>query len=222
LGGRGAAQAQGWLNPGEDRARRDARPPGDAKSAGMTAYPRGRAPDVPPVLVRWHPGGGPVWVRGTLRNPLRQRHLRGVFALCRFTLRSLTFRVLANPVLPAGQGARLTQPAAALELCSRSDAGVPLFLGQILAVDAGGGAESATVLHLRQGVWVLGPDVGPPSLLPAPQIPDPIAAPPALEGAVKTARRGPPKRAVPAVYGLAFMLTSLHGVHPPAGKLCRF
>ena len=163
-----------------------------------------------------------MWVRGTLRNPLRQRHLRGILELCRFTLRFLTFRVLTNPVLLAGQGARLAQPPAALELCSRSDAGGPLFLAQILAIDAGGGAELATALHLRQGVRVLGPDVGPPSLLPASQIPDPIAAPPALEGAVKTTRWGPPERAVPAAYALAFMLTSLHSVHPPAGKLCRF
>ena len=186
----------------------------------MTAYPRGRAPDVPPVLVRWHPGGGPVWVRGTLRNPLRQRHLRGVFALCRFTLRSLTFRVLANPVLLAGQGARLTQPAAALKLCSRGDAGGPLFLAQILAIEARGGAESATALHLSQRVRVLGSDIGPAELLSGTQIPDPIAASAALDGAVQTARWGPPERAVPAAYALAFMLTSSHGVHRPAGQKC--
>ena len=197
-GGSVAAQAQDRLNPGADRARGDARPPGDTKSAGTTAYSRGRSPGVGPLLLRRHPGGTPVRVRGTSRNPLRQRDLRGASELCRFTLRSLTFRLRTTPVLLPGQGTRLAQQAAALKLRSRSGAGVSLFVAQVSAIDAGGGAEPAAALHLRQGVRVLGPDVGPAALLAGSQIPDPIAASPALEAAVQTARRGPPIRAVPA------------------------
>jgi hypothetical protein len=96
-------------------------------------------------------------------------------------------RVLpANRVLLAGQRTGLAQAGPAPQFGPGGDTGIPLFLGQGVAVLFGGGTEPGSGAQLRGCARVAGTDVTPANLFAVAHKPDPIAAPPALDGALKT------------------------------------
>jgi len=103
-----------------------------------------------------------------------------------------------NRVLLAGQGAGLTQARAAAEPGPGGDAGVPLLVGERVAVLPGGGAETGAGAELRRCARVAGPEVTPPDSFAAAHEPYPIAAPAALAGGVAASPRRRAERAATA------------------------
>jgi len=96
-------------------------------------------------------------------------------------------RVLApNRVLLAGQRTELAQAGPAPEFGPGGDAGVTPFLGQGVAVLFGSGAEPGSGAQLRGRARVAGTEVTPANLFAMAHEPDPIPAPAALDGALKT------------------------------------
>jgi len=96
-------------------------------------------------------------------------------------------RVLpVNRVLLAGQRTGLAQARTAPQFGAGGAAGVSLFLGQGLAVLSGGGTEPGSGALLRGCARVEGMEVTPADLFAVAHKPDPIAAPAALDGALKT------------------------------------
>ena len=95
-------------------------------------------------------------------------------------------RVLpANRVLLAGQRTGLAHAGTALPFGPGGDAGILLFLGQGVAVGSGGSTESGSGAQLQGRAGVAGTEVTPANLFAVAHEPDPIAAPAALEDAVK-------------------------------------
>lgn len=108
-------------------------------------------------------------------------------------------RVLpVNRVLLASQWAGLAQARMASQFGPPGDAGIPLFLGQGVAVIPGGGTEPGPGTQLRGCPRVAGTEVKPANLFAVAHEPDPIAAPAALEGDVKTLSGGRAERAAAA------------------------
>ena len=96
-------------------------------------------------------------------------------------------RVLpANRVLLAGERTGLAQAGTAPQFGPGGDAGIPLFLGQGVAVFSGGDTETGSRAQLRGRARVAGTEVRPANLFAVTHKPDPVATTPAFNGAVKT------------------------------------
>jgi hypothetical protein len=96
-------------------------------------------------------------------------------------------RVLpVNRVLLPGERTGLAQAGTAPQFSRGGDAGIPLFLGQGVAVFLRGGTEPGSGAQLRGGARVVGADVKPANLFAVAHKPYPVAAPPAFDDTVKT------------------------------------
>ena len=149
-------------------------------SALLLAY----TPGVLTAMARRDPGYTPVGTRCGSRKPLCLQHLLSVFR----TLRSCScIRCVFPPnrILLSGQWTRLGQAWPAPELRSRSDAGIPLFLCQRVAVLIRGGAETGSPVQLPGSSPVLGFDIQVSELFVAPHIPHPVATSATLDSRVK-------------------------------------
>ena len=91
-----------------------------------------------------------------------------------------------NRVLLPGERTGLAQAATAPQPGPGGDAGMLLFPGQGVAVLSGGGTETVSGAYLRGCAWVVGTDVTPADLFAVAHKPDPVAAPPAFDRALKT------------------------------------
>jgi hypothetical protein len=125
-------------------------------------------------------------VRGSRVKFLRLRDLWCRPSLYGLSVRFLEHVFLANRELLSSQWTRLAEARTATNPGPGSDAGVPLFVSQRVAVLCGGGTEASSGADLGGGARVAGIEIGPAKLFAFEHPPDPIAAPTALAGALQT------------------------------------